>query len=320
MSTPSSVKPSVGTNPALDSSLDPIYFTTSMAKRKQDTDGNDSDDSDSPSFIDVDFDFFDLNADVDYHALKRLFQQLFQRDAELFELEQLTDLILSEPQIHVGTTVKTDGKETDPYAVLTVLNMHVHQNHPSIKALAAYFLRQAASRDPSFHSILQNLFAQSDSHVGLVLCERLINMPVQVIPPMYNMLTEEIKAAVDQNQPYKFSHLIFVSRTYHLTPSEQEMLAQPRPSATKSKSKRSKHRGPEPQVAAPADNIFSFHPEDDCIRQHSSHALDYTFIAASPEPRDQESFGLDTRGRMMLLPIEKFPDMVTKMGEVYGVS
>jgi protein BCP1 len=75
--------------------------------------------------VDVQFDFFDPNPKVDYQALKRLLMQLFQSDAERLHLNDLTDLILSQPT--VGTTIKTDGIDSDPFAVLTVLNMHVHQ-------------------------------------------------------------------------------------------------------------------------------------------------------------------------------------------------
>jgi protein BCP1 len=62
---------------------------------------------------------------VDFVALKRLIIQLFQADADLLKPHDLSELILSQPL--VGTTVKTDGKESDPYAFLTVLNMHVHK-------------------------------------------------------------------------------------------------------------------------------------------------------------------------------------------------
>ena len=44
-------------------------------------------------------------------------------------MNDLADLILSQPL--VGTTIKTDGIESDPYAYLTVLNMHIHQVCPS---------------------------------------------------------------------------------------------------------------------------------------------------------------------------------------------
>lgn len=84
----------------------------------------------------MDFEFFDPNPKVDYLALKRLLVQLLQSDSEQFKVNELTDLILSQPLL--GTTVKTDGIESDPYAVLTVLNVHAHQvcqpfAHPSIR-------------------------------------------------------------------------------------------------------------------------------------------------------------------------------------------
>jgi protein BCP1 len=78
----------------------------------------------SQDLVDVSFDFFDPNPKVDYHAIKRLLSQLFQRDAEQLHTHELTELVLSQPT--VGTTIKTDGIESDPYAILTVLNMHLH--------------------------------------------------------------------------------------------------------------------------------------------------------------------------------------------------
>ena len=33
---------------------------------------------------------------------------------------------------------------------------------------------------------------ENERHVGLVICERLVNMPVQVVRPMYRMLVHEI--------------------------------------------------------------------------------------------------------------------------------
>jgi hypothetical protein len=65
-----------------------------------------------------------------------------------------------------------------------------------MRAVANYLLAIASKHDPNLHSTLEALFSQSESHVGLVLCERLRNMPVQVIPPMYRMLADEVRWAV----------------------------------------------------------------------------------------------------------------------------
>lgn len=51
----------------------------------------------------------------------------------------------------------------------------------------------------------------------------------------------------------------------------------------------------------------------------SLHFVDYAFTAPS-EPRDKDSFGLDNRGRMMLVPIENFGALVTMMNEIYAAG
>ena len=75
--------------------------------------------------LNVEFEWFDPQPDVDFHGLKTLLRQLFDADNQLFDLSALTDLILEQPLL--GSTVKVDGNETDPYAFLTVLNLHEHR-------------------------------------------------------------------------------------------------------------------------------------------------------------------------------------------------
>jgi hypothetical protein len=75
--------------------------------------------------LDVDFEFFDPQPDVDFLGIKCLIRQLLDVDAQLVELTPLVDLILAQPLL--GSTVKVDGNETDPYAFLTILNLHEHR-------------------------------------------------------------------------------------------------------------------------------------------------------------------------------------------------
>ena len=75
--------------------------------------------------LDVEFEWFDPQPEYDFHGLKALLRQLFDVDAQLFDLSALTDLILGQPLL--GSTVKVEGNETDPYAFLTVLNLHEHR-------------------------------------------------------------------------------------------------------------------------------------------------------------------------------------------------
>ncbi|KAF7784835.1 hypothetical protein Agabi119p4_1000 [Agaricus bisporus var. burnettii] len=292
-------------------------------KRKQTENDVDSDGGSDISFINVDFDFFGPNPAVDFLAINRLLQQLFQWDAEIFDTNKLTDLILAQPG--VGSTVKTDGEDSDPFALLTALNMHIHHEHPSIKSIANYCLdKVSSSGDRDFHDVLHTLFSQNQQHVGLVICERLINMPVQVIPPMYRMLTEELRRAISNSEPYQFSHFLFISRCYHLTPEEESALANSapryRPKSKTSLSKKSRQIPSKSEPEPPADGIYSFHPEDVTIREFALHTVDFKYNNAPKEPREKDAFGLDVRARIMLIPAERFQALVDKLQEVYNVT
>ena len=73
--------------------------------------------------------------------------------------------------------------------------------------------------------------------------------------------------------------------------------------------------------------IFAYHPEDDLIArvspdetrvdmsdnllQYASHMADFSYTLA-PD-REQNSFGVDTRGRIMIVPYTKLSEMVEEL-------
>lgn len=261
-----------------------------------------------PGRVQVDFEFFDPNPDVDFIALKRLIGQLFQADADIFKPHLLAELILSQPL--VGTTVKADGKESDPYAFLTVLNMHVHKDNPSIKALAEYILSKSEA-DPSLHQTLQHVLSpNASSHLGFVFSERLVNMPVEVVPHMYRMLADEIRWACDDSEPYHFSHLLVVSRTFTLSDEEAE--------TTLASFQQQKRRKGAQAPSSSTGGVFSFHHEDECIQELASHSLDFSLSNALP--REKESFGLEQGGRLILLPADKLPQLISNLAAAFPQS
>ncbi|KAF8499001.1 p21-C-terminal region-binding protein-domain-containing protein [Russula emetica] len=275
-----------------------------MPKRKQGHKEEDEGDSGSEmSRIQVDFDFFDPNPEVDFVALKRLIIQLFQADADLLKPHELSELILSQPL--VGTTVKTDGKESDPYAFLTVLNMHVHKDNPSIKAIAEYILSKSAG-DPSLHETLQTILRHDAPHLGFIFSERLVNMPVEVIPHMFRMLADEIQWACDDGEPYHFGHLLVLSRTYTLPDEEAE--------ATSTSPQQQKRRKGASTPSA-AGRVFPFHHEDTCIQEVASHSLDFSL--SNTLPREKESFGLEQGGRLMLFDAQMLPKLVSNLAAAF---
>ncbi|EAW13164.1 protein-transporting protein BCP1 [Aspergillus clavatus NRRL 1] len=275
-----------------------------MGKRKELKDGDvdmggtgrpvDDDESDEDiDMVNVDFEWFDPQPAVDFHGLKNLLRQLFDSDAQIFDLSALADLILSQPLL--GSTVKVDGNESDPYAFLTVLNLQEHKDKPVIKDLTSY-LQSKASSNASLAPLAQLLSQNPIPPVGLILTERLINMPSEIVPPMYTMLLEEIAWALEEKEPYNFSHYLIVSKKYEEVESKLDM----EDSRPQKKKKNSGNKAEQ----------FFFHPEDEVLQRHAicSGSIDYTHKhddGHSDSKRTFQDLGIKTSGSLMLIEASK---------------
>ena len=60
-----------------------------------------------------------------------------------------------------------------------------------------HFVKVSTANEPFQKALGTVLREDSNGDVGLVLSERIINMPAAVAPPSYKMLLEEIKWAVE---------------------------------------------------------------------------------------------------------------------------
>jgi protein BCP1 len=237
--------------------------------------------------INVDFEFFGPE-EIDFHGLKNLLRQTLDADAELIDLSALANLILSQPGI--GSTIKVDGKESDPFAFLTVLNMQAHRDDQAIQQLAQYIAQQA-SKNPSLAPIRALFDPTSDATVGLILSERMHGMPTQLIPPMYKMLQEEIATAVNEKEPFVFSHFLVLSKTYIEVESKLDQ-EEDRPK------KKKKAQG-EPEM-------FYFHPEDECLEQLAMAYGGYSLVKEGAEGdsdarRAFQESGTKAQGHMILM-------------------
>ncbi|KAI1379535.1 p21-C-terminal region-binding protein-domain-containing protein [Hypoxylon crocopeplum] len=262
-------------------------------KMVQDDESSDDDDFD---MVNVDFEWFNFDSEIDFHGTKSLLRQLLDVDATLFDISGLADLILSQPTI--GSTVKVDGKETDAYAFLTALNLHEHRDKKSLAELTRYISEKAKTNEAL--AGIPNLLS-SGKHVGLVLSERLINMPSEISPPMYGMLIDEIEAAVEDKEPYEFSHYLILSKTYHEIESTLDV----------EERRRKKGR----QDAA----MFYFHPEDEVLQKYAAAYGSYDFTkigeAVADSKRAFQEMGVMPRGFMILIEASKFADAAKAIGE-----
>lgn len=174
-----------------------------------------------------------------------------------------------------------------------------------MKDLITYLQRKSSST-PSL-SVLAGLLSQDPiPPIGLILTERLINMPPEVVPPMYTMLLEEISWAIKDKEPYNFSHYLIVSKTYEEVESKLDM-EETRPQKKKKKSAGKTER-------------FYFHPEDEVLEKHAlCHAsVEYTHQhddGHSDSKRAFQELGIKTGPSLILIEAAKFEAAVKAVSD-----
>ncbi|CUS21800.1 LAQU0S04e01068g1_1 [Lachancea quebecensis] len=163
---------------------------------------NESQVDDEQEVINIDFDFFNANKDVDFHALKNLLRQLLgPQESTKIQLSALADLILDSPT----TTIKTDGQESDPYCFLSFIDYRSNRTSDYAK-----YLSKVDTRLAEFLKSMDN----SDKRCALVLSERLINMPPEVIAPIYNITLEDASTSLGDGKHYDY--YVIVSRKFEV--------------------------------------------------------------------------------------------------------
>lgn len=241
--------------------------------------------------VNVDFEWFNFDPEIDFHGTKTLLRQLFDVDATLFNMSALADLILSQPTI--GSTIKVDDKANDAYALLTTLNTAVHKDHGGLKDVLKYLVEKAQT-NPSLAAIPELI--NSGKHIGLIFSERLINMPAELAPPLYSMLIDEVEAAVEDKEPYEFSHYLIISKVYQELESKLDVENQKRKKAKEEAS------------------VYYFHVEDEVLQKHATAYGNFNYTkedeAVADSKRAFQEMGIKSQGHMILIEASKFPGAV----------
>ncbi|KAG1353354.1 hypothetical protein G6F62_002477 [Rhizopus arrhizus] len=126
-------------------------------------------------------------------------------------------------------------------------------------------------------------------------------MPVEVMPPMYAMLQEETKKAVQQNEPYSFEWYMFISKTYkEVNPTVEE---------------------DDDEVKKSANNeTFYFQSEDEIIAKYAEYQFDYKFTNSEKEQaadsrRAFSDFGIEPSRKLLLVHQSKFDGLVDEISK-----
>lgn len=156
----------------------------------KDGDDDDEDDDSDVSELEANWDFSDPNPTTDYHAVKAFVRSLTGSDA--FDAGGLADVIVS--QVEVGTMVKNGDAGEEPLAFMTVVNLKNNASTPSLTQIKEYIVENAAGMKDQFEKVFTEGLS-GKKNVGLLLHDRVVNTPLEVVGAMYGELLKDIDYA-----------------------------------------------------------------------------------------------------------------------------
>ena len=129
----------------------------------------------------------------------------------------LVDLLIKNHE-DVGTTIKGDENIFGLFSYIP-LSYYLSQNNHD-KIIDKYFsflnkkINECLKNENEKKNIL-NLINDKKNNFGLVINERVMNLPEETIPPAYNLICKEInecKECEDYNNQYDFNYFIMISK------------------------------------------------------------------------------------------------------------
>lgn len=253
---------------------------------------SDDEDNNSQDIVDVDFEFFDPKTE-DFHGVKALLRSYL--DDTAWDLSSLVDIILG--QSTVGTVIKT-GEEESPIGIITALNLGRYKDSNPMKSVYK-FLKDNVSEPAK----LEAIFDKQPSEVGLLISERLINIPEELAPPLYRGILDEIAWATEDEpskvlrNSFNFKQYLIISRNFQQLQRKKKVV-KPSKKQKKQHKQESKWRDQEKV----SEDIIYMKPEDELLHKLSQWSCKFPVnseSAAAHEIRGLKQFRL-----VMLLTAE----------------
>ncbi|KAL4086642.1 hypothetical protein PRIC1_013704 [Phytophthora ramorum] len=173
-------------------SEDDLTFAAAPAGADDDEDSDDDMDGGEAAAaaggnVSVDFLFSDPR-EAHFHSVKQ-FLLAYLPPSQPFDVSGLANAVVG--QVTAGTMVCVEG-EDDVYGFITAMNLKSFANETSVQQILQYVAKKCPSAD---QSKLQQIL--SIKNVGLVLNERMVNLPYQLVPALHSALHEDIEWAIE---------------------------------------------------------------------------------------------------------------------------
>ena len=198
---------------------------TKSKKRSRDKDEDDMDIENEEDVIDlenqiddeienVEFNFSNI-LESDYQSLKPLLQPNFQ--FENINMGELANLLISQHE-DVGTTIRSDDQVFGVFSYIPLSSNFAKQKHsPFIDEFYNFIKLKTKYADEINKKKILEIIDDKKLNIGLIISERVVNLPEETIPPALGLATKEINECreveeKDYDKRFDFDYLILISK------------------------------------------------------------------------------------------------------------
>lgn len=207
----------------------------------------------------------------------------------------MIDIMISQSE-KLGSVIKVDQNE-ESYGFISVINMQTHQDMEFVKQIKQYLLSKAQGEQKTQ---LQQLFENSNQSLGLIVNERMINIPPQLAPPLHKQLFDEINRSVKEDKgqnptskpPFEFDNYLVITSCFL-------------EKGKKGNSKKGKGN---------AEDIYYVKPEDAVYAQEASLSFKFQVPNTSGDP------SWKSMKAVLVVPHSKIETVLEKMNSFIGTA
>ena len=166
----------------------------------------------------VEFNFSNI-LESDYHSIKSLLQPNFQ--FEKINVGDLADYLISQHE-DVGTTIRAGEMIFGVFSYVPLShNIQKKQHSPFFDDFSTFLKLKINNADEKNRHKIMDIF-QKNFNLGLVISERVVNLPEETVPPALGLATKEINECreVEENnydKRFDFDYLIIISKFVKIT-------------------------------------------------------------------------------------------------------
>ena len=162
----------------------------------------------------VEFNFSNI-LEADYQSIKSLLQPNFQ--FENINVGDLADLLISQHE-DVGTTIRADEQILGLFSYVPLSSNLAKKGHSKfIDDFYKFIKVKSNNADDINKKKILEIINDKNLNLGLIISERIVNLPEETVPPALGLATKEINECreveeKDYDKRFDFDYLILITK------------------------------------------------------------------------------------------------------------